>query len=90
MSVKIHIRPGMEQLAHGQGVVEVKGKTVGECLKQLVKMFPEMKSGLFAENGKLLDYIDIFVNGKSSYPEELNKVVKDGDELYILRVLGGG
>ena len=90
MSVKIHIRPGMEQLAHGQSVVEVRGKTVGECLNHLVKLFPEMKSGLFAENGEILDYVDIFVNGKSSYPEELAKPVKDGDELHILRVLGGG
>ena len=90
MSVKIHIRPGMEQIAQGRSVVEVKGKTVGECLNQLIKLFPEMKSGLFAENGELLEYIDVFVNGKSSYPEELTKPVHDGDEIHILRVLGGG
>ena len=90
MSVKIHIRPGLEQLAQGQPVVEVKGSTVGECLNNLIKLFPDIKPALFADNGKVLDYVDIFVNGQSSYPDELARAVKDGDELHILRVIGGG
>ena len=90
MSVKINVRPGMQHLTSDQDVVEVNGSTVGECLNQLIEQFPAIKDELFDEDGKVLNYIDIYVNGKSSYPEELVKPVKDGDELYILRAIGGG
>jgi len=90
MSVKINVRPGMQHLTSDQDVVEVNGSTVGECLNQLIEQFPAIKDELVDEDGKVLNYIDIYVNGKSSYPEELVKPVKDGDELYILRAIGGG
>lgn len=90
MSIKINVRPGMQHLANNRDVVEVNGKTVGECLDQMVEQFPDMKKELFDADGQVLNYIDIYVNGKSSYPEELAKPVQDGDELYILRAIGGG
>jgi len=38
----------------------------------------------------LLNYVDIYVNQESSYPEELAKPVKDGDELHITMIIAGG
>ena len=90
MSMKINVRPGMQHLTHDQDVVEVNGSTVGECLNQLVQQFPAIENVLFDEDGKVLSYVDIYVNEKSSYPEELAKPVKGGDELYILQAIGGG
>ena len=90
MTVRINVRPGMQHLTSNRDVVEVNGSTVGECLSQLVKRFPSVKDELFDKDGNVLSYVDIYVNGKSSYPEELAKPVSDGDELYILRAIGGG
>lgn len=90
MSVKINIHPSLTHLTGGQGVVEVSGITVGQCLEQLVSRFPEMKGWLFGKNGKLSNVVEIYVNMKSSYPEELAKPVKDGDELSIILVISGG
>ena len=71
-------------------MAEVNGDTVGKCLKHLTEQFPPLENQLFSEQGKLLYYIDIYVNGLSSYPEELDKPVKDGDELSIRFIIGGG
>jgi len=90
VTVKINVRPGMQHLTSNRDVVEVNGSTVGECLGQLVKQFPSIEDELFDKDGNVLNYIDIYVNGKSSYPEELAKPVNDGDELYILQAIGGG
>jgi hypothetical protein len=49
-----------------------------------------MKTRLFDKKGKFLNYVDIYVNLESSYPEELTKPVKDGDELSITIIIGGG
>jgi len=90
MSVRINLHPNLYQYTGDQAIVEVNGNTVGQCLKDLVKQFPELKKGLFSKDGKLLNYVDIYVNQESSYPEELAKPVKDGDELYIAFMIARG
>jgi len=90
VSVKININPSLYHLTNNQATVEVNGGTVGQCLDRLIKQFPSLEKALFDKKGKLLSYIDIYVNKESAYPEELAKPVKDGDELYIIIALAGG
>jgi len=90
MSVRINLHPNLHSFTNNQAVVEVNGSTVGECLSDLVEQFPQIKPMLFDKQGKLLNYVDIYVNYESSYPEELAKPVKDGDELHITLIIAGG
>ena len=90
MSITVNIHQALRQITNYQATVEVSGTTVGECLADLVQQFPDVKGKLFGKNGKLLNYIDIYVNAESSYPEELAKSVKDGDKLSITLMLAGG
>ena len=90
MSITVNIHQALRQITNNQATVEVSGTTVGECLTELVQKFPDIKTKLFGKNGKLLNYIDIYVNAESSYPEELAKPVKDGDKLSITLMLAGG
>jgi molybdopterin converting factor small subunit len=77
-------------LAHGQEIVVVEGEDVGKCLADLVKQYPEIHQNIFDPHGKLFRHIEIFVNGKTSSPQELTAPVADGDELSILMLLPGG
>jgi len=86
----INLHPDLLQFTNDQAMVMVNGSTVGECLDELVKQFPEIRQRLFDKNGKLLNYVDVYVNYESSYPEELAKPVKDGDELHITLIIAGG
>lgn len=91
MSIKVNLPSHFNSFTGRQSVAEVAGKTVGECLADLVKQFPGIETALYDKQGKLLNYIDVYVNRESSYPEELAKTVKDGDELHItLFVIAGG
>jgi len=90
MSIKINIHRSLRHLINGQETVEVKGKTVGQCLHDLVQKFPGIETKLLNKNGKLFSHVDVFVNLESSYPEELSKPVKEGDELSITLMIGGG
>jgi len=90
MSIKINIPAYMQSFTNNMEVVELTGSTVGECLNHLVKQFPGMKKQLFSKNGNLFENIIISVNGESAYPEQLAKPVKEGDELNILLIVGGG
>jgi len=90
VSVKINIHPFLSQHTNDQDVVEVNGSTVGQCFEQLVARFPELRKWLFEKDGKLNRLVEIYVNAESSYPEELAKPVKDGDDLYIIIIISGG
>jgi molybdopterin converting factor small subunit len=90
VSVKINIHKTHRQLTDGLDVVDVEGATVGECLRELVKRFPDMGKKLFDGKGKLQNVIEVYVNMESAYPDELAKTVKDGDEIHITLMLAGG
>jgi molybdopterin converting factor small subunit len=90
MPVKIHIHTTHRQFTNGLEVVEAEGRTVGECLTQLVQQFPGMEKALFAKKDKLLNNVEIYLNHASAYPNELLKPVKDGDEIHLVVMLTGG
>ena len=90
MGSRIRIHPLLQDLTNGQEVVEVEGDNVGKCLSDLVRKFPEMGEHIFDKRGKLLQHIEIFINGESASSGELTAPVKDGDEVSILMLLSGG
>ncbi len=90
MGVNVHIHTTHRQHTNGLEVVGVQGKTVGECLSQLIRQFPGMEKALFSKKDKLLNTVEIYVNHASAYPNELAKAVKDGDEIHLLVMLAGG
>ena len=90
MSVKLNIHPLLHHVTGDVAEIEVSGKTVGECLKAMLSRFPEARKVLLGKDGRLLNFIDVYVNGESAYPEELAKPVQDGDELHIVFAIAGG
>jgi MoaD family protein len=90
LSVKVNVHPYLFHLTNNKDVIEVDGTTVYECLKALVKQFPDIGQVFFDENGKFTDEVNIFVNFYNIYPEELSQVLKDGDELHIMPTIMGG
>jgi molybdopterin converting factor small subunit len=86
----LNIHKTHRQFTNGSDIVEVEGKTVGHCLDNLVSKFPGMQKALFDKKGNLLRVIEIYVNSKSAYPDELAKKVKDGDHIHITLLLAGG
>jgi molybdopterin synthase sulfur carrier subunit len=90
VSITVNIHQTLRNITNNQAKVEVRGTTVGECLKDLVRQFPGIQPKLLDKKGKLLNYVDIYVNLESSYPEELAKPVKDGDTLSITLMIAGG
>lgn len=90
MSVEIRLHPFFYELAGGQEMVEVEGKNIGECLTALVTRFPSLEKELFSKNGKLHNYIEIYANEKSTYPQELAYKVNDGDVISLIILASGG
>jgi molybdopterin synthase sulfur carrier subunit len=90
MSIKINVSQAMTEYSTGERLGEVEGGTVGECIEALLKVRPNFRHWLFEDDGKLKEYVDIFINKESAFPDPLKKPVKDGDEIYLMSLIGGG
>ncbi len=91
MSTKLHLHwDTWRHLTNGQATVEVNGNTTGECLKDLVKQFPAIEKEIFDKDGKLLEYLSVFVNREIAFPDEMATPVKDKDEIHLIPLIGGG
>jgi len=88
MSVKVRLHPYLNE--GKEGLVEVEGGTVGECLENLIKSNPSLREKLFEKDGKLKNFIEVLVNTKTTYPQELAYPVRDGDEIDVIVFLSGG
>lgn len=90
MSVKINIPSYLQPHTGGYDTVEVNGSTTAECLNHLTEQFPDISKALFTEEGRLLDYVSVYLNGEFANETELSRPISDGDELHVLYLLGGG
>jgi molybdopterin converting factor small subunit len=70
--------------------IKAEGKTVGECLHDLARQYPEFGEIILDKNRDLLPSFDIFVNGEDTYPHTMTYQVKDGDKINIVLIVHGG
>lgn len=90
MSVKILISEAFQSSTGGSDVLEVKGRTIGECLLEATGQYPALGKMWFDLDGNFVHYIILFLNGENLPGNALNQEVKDGDEIYPVLMIGGG
>ena len=90
MSVAVHIPPSLQALAGDVSEITVAGDTVGRCLRELVRLYPQLRGRLFTAKGKLLKGINIFVNGANVFPDPLARLVSGGDKIHVAYTVLGG
>ena len=90
MSVEIELSSILGRYTDNHLNIQTEGNTVGECLNDLVRQFPNIKKLLLDKDGKLLRSYDVFINGESAYPQEMTRRVKDGDKVNVMMLIHGG
>lgn len=88
MSIKLNLGSEFQPYIGNREAVEVKGKTVRECLGNLIKKYPEINKILFDENGTML--ILIIHNQQLIRQDDIDMGVVDGDEFSLIKIASGG
>ena len=90
--MKISIPTPLRQYAGKQGTVEVNAATVGDALVQLTLTHPELKKHLYADDGKLRAFVNVYLNDEDvRYLTDKERTpVKDSDSLSIIPSIAGG
>lgn len=91
MAVKIMIPTPLRAYAGRQDSVSVQAATVGEALAALTAQFSELKKHLFADDGRLRSFVNVYVNDDDiRYLQRDQTPVREGDTVSIVPSIAGG
>ena len=87
----VRIPPVLRPQTGGQPEVEAGGSNVGEVLRSLTAAHPDTEGQLFAEDGDLNRYVNVYLNDEDvRVLNGLDTAVKADDTLVILPAMAGG
>ncbi len=91
MSVAIGIPAPLRGYTAGRAQVEVGAATVGDALRELVNAYPPLRRHLFADDGRLRSYVNVYLNEEDvRFLEGEGTAVAEGDALVIVPSIAGG
>src|SRR5918996_1577393 len=87
MANTIHIPTPLRPFTDKKESVQVTGATVGELLADLTKQYDGLRKHLYADDGKLRNFVNIYLNDEDiRYLQREQTPVKAGDALGIGRI----
>lgn len=90
-TVKIVIPTALRQYTGNTDVVEVEAKNVQEALGRLVGRYDPLRRHLYADDGHLRNFVNIYVNEEDvRYLQKDATPLKDGDTVSIVPSIAGG
>ena len=91
MGTMLRIPTPLRKYSDGKNEVEVNGKTVKEILADLEKKHPGFKEAIFAADGNMKRFVNIYLNENDiRFLDFLETEVKQGDTLAIIPAIAGG
>ncbi len=87
----VKVPPVLRPSVGGEKEVAADGGSVGEVLRTLVEQHPDTQSQLFAEDGGLNRYVNVYLNDEDvRVLDGLETPVGERDTLVILPAMAGG
>jgi molybdopterin synthase sulfur carrier subunit len=87
----IRIPPVLRPSVGGEKELAAEGSSVGEILRDLAARHPQTESQLFAPDGELNRYVNVYLNDEDvRVLEGLQTQVSERDTLVILPAMAGG
>jgi len=91
MSVEVRVPSVLRKHTAGARVVKADGPNVAALIDSLEHQFPGMRQELLADDGKVRQFVNIYVNDEDiRYLDRLETKVADGDSVAILPAVAGG
>jgi MoaD family protein len=87
----VKIPPVLRPKTGGEAELETAGQTVGEVLEALAAAHPDAREQLFAGDGALNRYVNVYLNDEDvRVLDGLETAVGDSDTVVILPAMAGG
>ena len=90
-TVRVHIPGELRQQIDNQSTVELAGVCVREILESLSGRYPVLGKRLFAADGRLNRFVNIYLNDEDiRFLDNLDTSTSSGDEISIVPAIAGG
>src|SRR3989442_12255479 len=90
-AVRIVIPTALRQYAANHDAVEVEAESVEQALGGLVDRFDQLRRHLYADDGRLRNFVNVYVNEEDiRYLEKAATPLKEGDTISIVPSIAGG
>ena len=87
----VKIPPVLRSATGGESEVGADGATVGEVLRALAETHPDTRAQLFADDGELNRYVNVYLNDEDvRVLDGLGTSVSANDTIVILPAMAGG
>ncbi len=89
--IPVYIPTALQRFVGQQETLKLSGATVKEVLDQLVGQYPELKQHLYAADGQLRSFVNLFINDDDIRTRQgLQTPVSEKDALTIVPSIAGG
>ncbi|HET9706636.1 MAG TPA: molybdopterin-synthase adenylyltransferase MoeB [Vicinamibacterales bacterium] len=89
--IKVHIPTPLRPFTDKLDTVEIEGANIGELLQNLTTRYGGLKQHLYAADGKLRSFVNIYVNDDDiRYLQKDQTPLKKGDTVSIIPSVAGG
>ena len=90
MAITVTIPTALRRFAENQASVEVTGKTISEVLDNLTTQHSQLRQHLYDGDGRLRNFVRVYVNDEDIRAKGDNAPLNDGDEISIVPSIAGG
>lgn len=91
MAITVMIPTALRRYTDERESLSLDGRTVREVLATLTRQFPELAKHLFTEDGRLRNFVNIYLNEEDiRYLKDLETPVTPGDQISIVPSVAGG
>jgi molybdopterin converting factor small subunit len=91
MSVIIHIPSALRRFTSNSPTISVEANNIKSAFAKAVEQHPQLKAQLFADNGQMRQFINVFVNEEDiRYLEQENTPLTDKDSVTVVPAIAGG
>lgn len=91
MPVKVIIPTPLRAYAGKQESIDLQATTVAEALTSLTDRYAELKKHLYADDGRLRSFVNVYVNDEDiRYLQKDKTRLREGDTVSIVPSIAGG
>lgn len=88
---KVYIPTALRPYAGNHEFLTLSGATVKDVFAQMTHQFPDLKTHLYSDSGKLRSFVNVYVNDQDiRYARKEDTPVQEADEISIVPSVAGG
>ncbi len=90
MAILVTIPTALRRFADNRARVAVTGRTISEVLENLTRQHAQLRQHLYDDNGKLRNFVRVYVNDEDIRAKGDDAPVSENDEIAIVPSIAGG